>query len=420
MTKNRIGGPLKYSAGIFTFLVAYSLTAVCGFSLPRVSASLYAFHVVDFGMGFCSKLLPGAVFSFFVREPSPAAASVFDAALLMLFFAGVAALLGKRLRDALQRPRDGELLLLFLFLTGPASFAIYASEPGFVDFYWLIFALLFLFFLSNKYLYLLILPLPALCILTHFSALLCAIPFFAVILLYKLTECGTKGEKTLLASVGALSLAAAAALFLYLLLNEKNNLVYSMSEFDAILKSRGAEVTSYFDYVFYGSGETVERVAESGYTPIDASGGGIIIKALAAVRNQIRWNAALLDKAGWQVLPGRIALLLLVSPLAALLLGFVFKGVGRNRSFLRKLAYITAGAAFFITLVFGMVFSTDYSRYVTLSVLPLFTFTLYAAFRERDAAAAYFGGVTARVPTLWRILYCAVYALTVIPPTDWV
>ncbi|MBQ6019162.1 MAG: hypothetical protein IJL26_03185 [Clostridia bacterium] len=419
MERMRDRKQIRYSLMFFLFLTAYTLTVPCRFSLPAVSEALYAFHVVDFSAGFCSKLLPGAVFRFFVKNPTIEAACAFDCMLLLLFFLGTALLLGVRAKTFLDASGNRGMLFLFFFLCGPATFSVYASEPGFVDFYWLLFGLLFLLFLPRRSTLFFLLPLPALCVLTHFSAMLCAVPFFVILLLYRFGECADGKERALVALVGTASIALALALFFYLLLHEKSNLVYSMEEFDRILQSRGVKVTSYFDYVFYDGGETVRRVAQSGYAPMTAVGGGLFEKAFAAVKNQFLWNVALLDKAGWRILPGRAALLLLISPVVGLLFVFIRRRVRAETVKTKKLALSLSPMLFFLTLICGMLFSTDYSRWIALAVLPAFTFVLYVCFRETQFAAEYLRDVFTRVPRSWQTVYAVVYALTVIPPTDW-
>lgn len=132
---------LKYAVIIFAVFSAYTLFIVNGCSFPKVKENLtYIYHCVDYSMGLCTGFLPGAVFNFFVKNPSVEAATVFDNILLFTAFAGAAALLAKWLINLSDDEFGTKKKLLSFFVIGSFTFAAFSSVLGMLDSYWLFFS----------------------------------------------------------------------------------------------------------------------------------------------------------------------------------------------------------------------------------------------------------------------------------------
>lgn len=365
--------------GLFAFLLVYEVL-VGGHLAPwRVNEHFITFYTVDFGLGFCSRFLPGAIYRFLFRETSVKTASLFAAALLLLFFAGVCALLEKLLKRV---PAEHRLLCLFcalLFLTGPAGLSLFVRWLGVLDFYWVFAVLLFFIFLSHKRLYFLI-PLPfVLCCMVHYGAMVCYIPFMAILLLYKASVSKDRKEKRELLAVFGVSVALALAAAAYFMLFEKQNLVYPVQEFNRILLSRGANYTYYYDYDLYRV--AVSKTGE--IVSIDPQAELPFFGRLAhAVRAQIETtfgegfkNGSMqeLALAGLGLAPVLCGIALCLKALLQ---------ARENKNGLRTFSLALLFPLFFLTLVFGTFFSTDTFRWLTHLVLPQAAALLYIAYYE--------------------------------------
>ena len=71
--------------GLFSFLLVYEIVIGNNLSPWRISEDFYVFYIVDFGMGLCSRLLPGAVYNLLVHKYDPGAVSVYATVLTVLF-----------------------------------------------------------------------------------------------------------------------------------------------------------------------------------------------------------------------------------------------------------------------------------------------------------------------------------------------
>ena len=75
-----------YALIVFEFCIIYSCTILGDFATYGVDKAVSAIHAVDFGMGFCSKLIPGAIYNIFFDNVSKIKTSVYLIILLIGFF----------------------------------------------------------------------------------------------------------------------------------------------------------------------------------------------------------------------------------------------------------------------------------------------------------------------------------------------
>ncbi|MCH5198702.1 MAG: hypothetical protein J1E34_07325 [Oscillospiraceae bacterium] len=368
--------------GLFAFILIYETVVGNNCSPWLVNDHFFVFYVVDFSMGFCSRILPGAIYRLLFNEATTRAVSVYASVLLIVFFAGVCVFLEKLV---LHTSKENKMLCLFfvlLFITGPASFSLFVSWLGVIDFYWVLLTLLFFVFLSKKQLYILIPFLFSLCIFVHYGAMVSYIPMMAIIILYKISVSGEKGEKKLLWAVFSLSVIFAFVTTLYFMLFERQNLVYDMQEFDSLILERGAKYTYYYDYEFYKSISAQMGVSADDYIFSD---GNLIMRLLKLVQTQFESTFNRDFKIG-SMQELAFAGLVLV-PVAGVIFSAIFEKVFKSgeKNAVKKFSLSLVPLLFLLTLVFGTLFSTDTFRWLSHTLLPLFTVFLYVAYYEGDS-----------------------------------
>lgn len=117
----------RFGLFFFVFLMAYSFIVSGNMQVWKVDDLTYSFHVVDFSMGFCTKLLPGAVCNFLFDEVTEAKVSTYLNILVAFCFLLVSLLLEKIVLSTGKEYRTPLIFLIAFFLTGPATFSIYIA-----------------------------------------------------------------------------------------------------------------------------------------------------------------------------------------------------------------------------------------------------------------------------------------------------
>ncbi len=241
----------RYFMLIFTYLTVYHVIVVNRLGSWKLNDLTYGVYCVDFGFGFASKLLPGAVYNLlFGAHASRASANAYAVAVILLVFAGIALLLEKFLLGMPQERRRTAAVMLLFFLSGAYSFSIFTKWVGMADTYWLPITLLFFVFTEHKYLRWLTPAVYILALMIHFSALVFYIPTFSIILLYRMAITRKKQEQWAFGMVFAASMVLTAVFFFFLLLNEAN-MVCPIEEFHEKLREHGTDYFFYYDYSFF-------------------------------------------------------------------------------------------------------------------------------------------------------------------------
>lgn len=394
--------------GLFAFILVYETVVGNNFSLWHLYEHFFVFYVVDFGMGFCSRILPGAIYRLIFGEADERVISVYVSVLLIIFFAGVCIFLEKLITHTSKENRTLCLFFVLLFITGPASFSYFVTGLGVLDFYWVILTLLFFVFLSKKQLYFLIPFVFSLCVFVHYGAMVCYIPMMAIILLYKISVTNDNKSKKLLWSVFAASVLFAFITTLYFLLFERQNLVYTMEEFDAVILERGAKYTYYYDYEFYKSISSQMGVSADSYI---YSEGNLILRLLKFVQTQFESTFNRNFKIGSMQELSFAGLVLL--PVLGVIFSALFERI-RNReekNAVKKFSLAFIPLLFLMTFVFGTFFSTDTFRWLSHTFLPLSASFLYVSYYEGDrifnGIKQRFGFIPVPVVALFFILYAS-------------
>ncbi|MBQ7597827.1 MAG: hypothetical protein IJU56_04535 [Clostridia bacterium] len=372
----------RYSVFFFLFLVAYHVVVVNRFQPWRVEEITYAFHAVDFSLGLATKLLPGAVFNaLFGRFASRLTASIYETVLILLFFAGVSIFLERFVLRVQPEHRSAALGLLAFYVTGAYTFSVYTKELGMLDVYWLFFSLLFLIFLEHKWLRFLIPLLYVASIMIHFSAILNAIIFFSIILLYRASIEQKKKERRIYLLIFALSMLVAAVSFLFFLVYEPR-FICPIETFHQKLQEHGTDFFEYYDYAFYNwfRGEY--------YRPSELTGMDFSLnKIWQLILYQVRFNFDLMQSIGSHIIIAFIGGLVILFPLLLVFYKFLLQHLRMTNNRIGRFCALLMLLQFPFTFLVAILFSVDVNRWLTHGFLMIFTTVLLIMYYEKEKAA---------------------------------
>ena len=370
----------RFALIFFLWAVLYNFLVVNGCRFWRVSVTTYCYHIVDYkSLGFRAQVLPGTVFwSIFGEHANETVASVYETALMLLLFAGVAFLLERFLNSVGGKDKTAALVLIGFYLSGSFTFAIFTEELGMLDSYWIYFSLLFFLFIKNRFLRFLVPVLFGLSMLIHFSATLTYPIMFAILLLYLAS--GEKEPKKRAVWLIILFLCAAitVALLGFFLLSQTKNIPLTMEEFHKLLNERGSDYYIYYDYSFYNwylgreviPAEVYER--SSFFARIV---GVVVEKGLSNIR------------AYREELPKVIARVVLSVAILSPAFLFYYKHISelfRSSKGLRRFSLFLMMVQPPFTMILGCLFSPDVIRWATHTFLIAFTTLLFVMYREED------------------------------------
>lgn len=243
----------KTAIFIFIFFAVYNILIVEKAEIPAIDEITYTYHIVDYTIGFCTKLLPGAIYNFLFPTTDAVVVNIYFFVLYHIFLVAVSLLLEKLLKDTPENSRMFVLILIMFFITGPSTFSGHIYRFGMLDTYWLFFTVLFVVFLKNKYLKWAVPVFFVLALLIHVSALVSFIPFFALLVLLEASK-KEKADKGTMA-IFAVSVVVALGAGLYFVVNESDNIVLSRDAFLKLLEERNISewesYKTYYDYSIY-------------------------------------------------------------------------------------------------------------------------------------------------------------------------
>ncbi len=403
--------------GILAFVLLYAWGVVGLFRPWSAGVVAYEFHAVDFGMGFGSFLLPGQVYQWICGAPDPHSLTVYHTVLLLVFFIGLSALLARFLRRVEPAYRRAAGTLLFLFLTGPCTFSIFVTDLGMPEVYWVYFAALFFLCLAYKPLHLLIAPLCLLALMVNYAAIICYVPFFCILLLYKLSGETDRGAKRMLLAAFIVCVCVSLAGYAYLAPNTMKNMKLSFEEYNALMRSRGVTELTYTDSLFYGRYEEdypADFYARMAANPFYTEG-----ETLTPLQRLVNFAVFRLHMVRLH-LAGRSPLMLLVplaavAPILALIFRFCFGELkNKNNPWLRRFVFFCMPALFFLSVLVSWPLSFDFFKWLNFAFLPLFASFLYVFYREGAYVAAYVRRAVSAFTYPQILTYCAVYSICVL------
>ncbi len=395
----------------FLAFIAYNFFVTASMNPMGLSDVCYPYFLVDFSMGFCSKLLPGAIYNFFFNNTSKEAVFAFNTVIFLVFVFIILVLLEKLLMHHEGKNRTNIILLTVFFLTGISTFPMYVYKMGSLDSFWMYFTVLSILFLSDKRLYLLIVPSSLMVIMVNFGSLFVYIPFILLLMIYKTTVIQDKKEKALLWIVISLSFVSTVLLTGYFVLCEKDNLVYTFEEFSAILNERGYEgVSKYYATALYPE-PYYENVDYAGINSIESP----LPRALYFLYQRLLFTLrAISFKNG-------IAPMLICLPVVSLVLlcfkAFIKQG---NDNKMKKAVIICMSLMFFLSIVACVAFSADITRFIGHAYTLLLASFFYIMYYERETFTDHLSRLLSKIPQFVVVIYTLIYALMVFDPETYV
>ncbi len=372
----------RFGMFFFAFALVYSLLKFETFGIVKAQSVTYSLYCVDFSLGFCTKLLPGAIYKFLVGEYNETAISIYVNILTVLAFAAVSFLLDKFIKKA-DNSYKQEAFFVSVFTMAAVVFFFYeAGLSRLLDFHWIIATIIFIFCLSNKKLYI-FMPLPIVyALMTHYVSLVCYVPVCLLILLLKIIYTEEKKEKAFLSVIFSVSLITSVALFGYMALFELENVKLSYPTFNSILKERGVLNTEYYNFAFFR--ENVEDIFESYYNEetvglvnnIDTNQSAINV-LLQTIAQQIKINFYLADHRNG----------LLKVSVFLVLICFIFNGTWKSMKSKKKfeqLILFCPAILFTVICMIGLLFSTDTIRWLGNAILSLVTIYIYNIYLNKE------------------------------------
>ena len=397
----------------FAFLTLYGWLFVNNGALWSVNPVTYSLYALDYSMGFCTRILPGAVYHALIGKYEYGAVSAFVTVFYLLLAALVSFFADRFFAAAPAREKKTCLFLLFLFLSGPFTFGIEIREFGMLDLYWLLFFAAGVLLLPNKRLKWLLPLCFAGMIFIHFAALFCYAATLLALILFFAAKAEDRREKRQYYALLGVCFLLTVGLSGYFIQFESENAVYPVEQFNAILRERGVIYPEYLDSTLY-------RMTDSSIaTPVYAHERYTVDPDSAGLTRFVQWILYY----AWAAVsfPQQYArlwfLFLLELPLAALLIGLLLSyGRLKKGNGALRLTVLVMLLLFFGTTAVGFLFSSDTFRWIAHAVTGLFAgcFTaLYYDWREGFAKAR---RMIKRASVPAALVYAFVYALVSMDP----
>lgn len=218
---------------LFSFGCFAAVTYLAGYRLGGLNVSnwVYQFYLCDYSVGFCSRLLVGAVITMFTDVVSTDLmdAIINTSVILSLILQAMAA--GVILRIAMKR---GSLLccgLVLVFLLSPMAVTGNMRMPGQLDVYLLVLFLLWLACYRTPAVYVVSPLVCAVSMAIHYEFFLMFLPPMLVLLLYRSVTWEKKRARVLSAVSFAFCLAVSASLLVWFVFFANRHLHLTESEF---------------------------------------------------------------------------------------------------------------------------------------------------------------------------------------------
>lgn len=379
----------KHKIGLlcFAFLALYEWLIVNNGVFWSVNPVTYSLYVLDYSMGFCPRLLPGAVYKALVGVYEYAPVSAFVTVFQLLLIGLLSFFMERFFEAAPPRERKTCLALVVLFLSGPFTFGIFIREFGMLDLYWAVFFAAGMLLLPKKRLKWL-LPLCFVGMLfVHFAALLCYAAVLLLLLFFFAAKAEDRAEKKQYYVLFTLCFVVTVGLSGYFIQFERENLVYPVAEFNAILRERGVVFPEYLDSTLYRMTDSsvAEQTRDIARYDVDPASTGIVRFVQWLIH--YAWGAFAFSQQYTRLW----FFFLMELPVAALLIGLLvsyFRRVKGNAP--KRLCALLMIGLFFGTSVVAFLFTTDNIRWLAHAVIGLFICAfavLYYDHREGFRAA---------------------------------
>lgn len=401
-----------YGLCLFAFLFIYCAVVPSEGRPWIVNDATYSFYAIDFSIGFCSRVIQGALYNLIFRIPDYLTVSIYLMVIFIITFGAVSYLAERFIKSVDAQYRKSAIIITLFFLTGPATFAVLVPVFGMIDVFWVFAAALSMLCLQKKKLYFLVVPLTVFMVLVYYGATLCYIPFLAIVLLYKISMTEEKKEKRYLIAVFVAMVALTIFLTVYFVVFERSNLTMTMEEFGEFLMSRGVSEGDlyYYNFSYY---RHLDGFEENGFLEIPEFDAGSSPAEVIKVLFQQAWISIFVKEFTY-VTPLVAALILPVLVfIYKFLIMFFKKAKGNN---LKRFSLFCGMALFPFVIVAGFCFSTDVVRWIGNAFLPTLALFMYIIYKERAWAMELVHGTLNNIGTTTLIPYYLVYSLTVFLP----
>lgn len=401
-----------YGLCLFAFFIAY-MAVIPGECKPWIVNDVtYSFYAIDFSVGFCSRVVQGALYNLFVKTPSPLTVSIYLTVIFIITAGIISYIAEKVILQTDSKYRKTAVIIFLFFLVGPSTFAMYLKIFGLIDFFWVSATALSLLCLQKKQLYFLIVPLAVFMVFVYYGAILCYVPFVAIILLYKISAEQEKKEKRYLTAVFFAMVIIAIAFAVYFAAFERSNLLMTMEEFDSFMINRGVDAGNlyYYDFSFYRYTESFMENNEL-YLPDadDSVGFGAFVKLIL----QQLFVAITLKNFSYVTL----LVSLLILPIVIYIYSFIIRVLKHTEKNPVKIFSLICAMIFFpFVIVAGFCFSTDVVRWIANAFLPFFAIFIYVLYKEKEWAWEVVDKDINSIRTTFLIPYFLVYSLTTFLP----
>lgn len=393
----------------FSFILIYNCVVV-GFESWGSWHTIYSFYLVDYSMGFCSKMLPGVIYNFLFDDTSLQAVYSYCVFLYVLFIFLVVILLEKLVKLVEKENRSTLLFILLFFISGTLTFSAHVRMPGSHDFYWLVFAVLSLLCLSDKHFYIFIIPLSLLAVMVNYGYLVSYFLCVVALMIYKTATLSQNKDKIFLWIIIVLTVVLSLLLGVYFLLFERDNLKYTVEEFCKILESRGftgeneyyrATLYNIDSYdVFYENFN--EKNINDAQTPI--------IYALATVYHRI-----LIAFSGIRIETG-IFPFLLALPCVAMIILYLCKKLKNETNKTKVFSLICLIPIFFVIIFISIFLSTDIIRFICNAYTGLFGSFLFLLYFEKGDSLNYIRDWIKKIPPFLILVFLIFYLFSIFDP----
>lgn len=376
----------RFGLFFFGFLMLYSFVISGNMQPWQVTNFSYSFYLVDFSLGFCSKLLPGAICNLLFNNITETKVNIFLTLLIILCFILVAAFLEKFYNAVEEKYKQTYFILFAFFLTGPATFSIYFELFCWLDLFWILAALIAVLCLCKKELYIFTVPLMFVAIMSHYGAIICYVPFVAVYMLYKIYITENKKEKKYLVIVWTVLVISSISLAFYMITHELENITLTHEQLIEFLSERGIEDTEYMEYAFFRRVKDIDPQEFFGENfssvllEIDKNQPAIKV-FFDTLSQQIQVTNRLVDFG--YVIDKYIIVLPIVIFLFYI---YVREIISSKGDIFKQFVLLCCLGLFVLSAFFGVLLSTDKMRWLSHGLIPLFSMLFYMMYKERAVA----------------------------------
>ncbi len=401
----------RFGLFFFAVMMCFGLGILDPMRIIDKNGVTYSFYCVDFSLGFCTKLLPGAIYNLLIGKYDETAITIYVKALVVIVFILIS-IIFERILKAAETAKRKEAFFFVCFAAVVVYFSFFRAGLAYLlDFHWIIAAVFFIIFLSNKKLYVFI-PLALLyAVMTHYVSCICYVAICLLILLYKAYITEEKKEKYFLFGIFGISFAAALAIFAYMLFFELDNVKISYPQFMSLFSKRGVGQVDYYRFSFFR--DVVEDIFQDYYsqenigviTNIDMN--QPLLKILyQTIVQQFEINAYLADH------KSQLPQVFVFVPGLVMMLADIISRIRKAPVFEKLICLVGIGLFVFIC-VFSLVFSTDTIRWLSNAILTLSIFYFFVMSLGRKDGTN-LRSVAADLPDALYYLYiamCAVFSV---------